>query len=149
MEYRFTEESLRTAQGQMKSKGLICFALSLSFLAFFVVGLEWYFSILPSTFLSFIGCDYFLYGRTQLKKYRDAMVIKELESGISISVYSADTPFFIPWGEMTIAKEHTKNGILTKFTINTGDRYIKSWEFSNDIEGFSTLYKSISHHGNT
>ncbi len=148
MEYRFTEESLRTVQGQMKSKGLICFALSLSFLAFFFVGLEWYFSILPSTFLAYIGCDYF-YGVTRLKKYRDAMIIKEDNSGISISVYGSKAPFFIPWGKITIAKEHTKNGVLSKFTINTGDRYIKNWEFSNDIDGFSKLYKSISEHAHT
>ena len=41
-----------------------------------------------------------------------------------------------------------KRGVLNSFTINTGDRHIKTFIITNDLTSFSALHKEVCEHIN-
>lgn len=145
MEFTYRKDSLPKSRKIMLFRGALLLAFSLVLLLSYLTNLEWYFSLLPGVIILIFSLGD-LFGVKTMEKYRGSMKILTSDEGITVHVHGVDSPVFWPWNQVSIQKEKTKKGVLTSFTINTGDKHIKEWAFTDDIESFSTLYKQVSSH---
>jgi len=145
VEFRYTNHSLEKARRKVIFRGSVLLCISLILSAAYFYDLKWYFSLLPGVITFFLALDE-LHGARSMEKYREAMTVSLSDRGITIHMHGIHAPVFWPWTQVSIRKEKIRNGELSSFTINTGNEYLKTWEFTNDIESLSTLYKQICCH---
>lgn len=141
MEFTYREDTFPQMKRRMLFRGFSLFILSTVCALTYWHSTPWYLSILPASVLILFSLSD-LFSIKRVEKYRKAIKVILDNMGITICAYGT-RPLTFKWDAISITKENSSNGTLKSFTIKTGDRYLKEFEFTNELCLFSELHREV------